>query len=109
MAGAKISEVAQSFLGFANFYCRFIAGFVSITQPLTKLLQGHCNTKKHSGKEGGKKKANQRSSVLVPAEWVWGPEELQALDSVMKTVASPPVLAYPDFERGVFALHTDAR
>ncbi|KAI2668774.1 Transposon Tf2-9 polyprotein [Labeo rohita] len=31
----------QRFLGFANFYHRFIQGFSHITNPLTNLLKGH--------------------------------------------------------------------
>ena len=28
----------QSFLGFANFYCTFIKGFLKLTAPLTALI-----------------------------------------------------------------------
>ncbi|KAI2664140.1 Transposon Tf2-9 polyprotein [Labeo rohita] len=34
----------QRFLGFANFYRRFIKGYSQITNPLTNLLEGHPKT-----------------------------------------------------------------
>ncbi|KAK3535143.1 hypothetical protein QTP70_004798 [Hemibagrus guttatus] len=33
-------KVLQCFLGFANFYCRFICNYSSIASPLTSLLKG---------------------------------------------------------------------
>ncbi|CCM07226.1 uncharacterized protein FIBRA_09571 [Fibroporia radiculosa] len=37
----KIDSVKalQRFLGFANFYCRFIPGYSKVTQPLFDLLR----------------------------------------------------------------------
>jgi len=34
----KVVDV-QSFMGFANFYCRFIKGFSKIAKPLTDLTK----------------------------------------------------------------------
>ena len=36
----------QSYLGFLNFYRKFIPGFAHVADPLTRLLRGHCNRKK---------------------------------------------------------------
>jgi hypothetical protein len=37
----------QAFLGFANFYRRFIIGFSAIVRPLTDLTRGNSNDKPH--------------------------------------------------------------
>lgn len=36
----------QVFLGFANFYCKFIQNYSSITTLITQLLKGSVNRKK---------------------------------------------------------------
>jgi len=61
----------QSFLGFANFYLRFIRGYSDVVAPLTAL------TKKKQGKH-------------VP--FVWDPAQ---------QVATAPVLAHFDFDRQI--------
>jgi hypothetical protein len=59
----------QSFLGFANFYRRFIKDFSLIAKPMTKL----------TGK----------------VDWQWGQEQQEAFDQIKKAMTFAPVLAIP--------------
>ena len=61
----------QQFLGFTNFYRRFIAGFSDIARPLFDL------TKKD-------------------VRWVWGTAEAAAFQALKDSVTSEPVLVLPD-------------
>ena len=61
----------QSFLGFANFYRRFIRDFSHHARPLFNL------TKKD-------------------VQWSWGEEEQQSFDGLKTSVTSAPILAFPD-------------
>lgn len=61
----------QSFLGFTNFYCRFIQGFSQQAQPLFDL-------------------------TWKDTEWIWGVEEQAAFDSLKMRITLAPVLALPD-------------
>src|SRR5205823_14668476 len=62
----------QSFLGFANFYWRFIKGYSNMAGLLMKL----------TGKE----------------EWSWGLEQEQAFRGLKKAMSMAPVLAMPKDE-----------
>jgi hypothetical protein len=64
----KLKDV-ESFLGFTNFYRRFIQGFSEIAAPLNRLK--------------GKK------------EWHWGEEEQNAFKELKKCITEEPVLALP--------------
>ena len=77
----KVKHV-QAFLGFANFYRRFIKDFAKITKPLTTL------TKKDQ-------------------PWVWGTEQQKAFDDLKKAFTSAPILRIPD-DVNPFRLSTDA-
>ncbi|KAF7372853.1 Reverse transcriptase-RNase H-integrase [Mycena sanguinolenta] len=61
----------QQFLGFTNFYRRFIGGFSDIACPLFDLT-----------KKG--------------AAWVWGPSEERAFQGLKDALTSDPVLLLPD-------------
>ena len=61
----------QAFLGFANFYRRFVEGFSHHACPLFEL------TKKD-------------------AKWSWGEQEQQAFDGLKKRFTSTPILRFAD-------------
>lgn len=78
---AKVKHV-QAFLGFANFYRRFIKDFAKIVRPLTEL------TKKNK-------------------EWTWGESENEAFETLKKAFTTAPILRIPD-DTNPFRLSTDA-
>lgn len=69
----KIKHV-QAFVGFANFYKRFIQDFSKIVQPLTSL------TKKE-------------------AKWEWGKPQQEAFEALKKAFTTAPILRIPDDEQ----------
>ena len=61
----------RSFLGFANYYRRFVPGYASIASPLTML------TKKD-------------------VQWHWGPLQRKAFEDLKSALCAAPLLIYPD-------------
>ena len=76
----KIKDV-ESFLGFVNFYQRFIQNFSYIAKPLNALK--------------GKK------------EWMWNEGHDKAFRELKEKITSQPVLSLPKRE-GKFRVETDA-
>lgn len=72
----------QSFLGLSNYYRKFILGFSKIASPLYKLT-----SKKNKFK--------------------WSPECDMAFTELKKALTTPPVLAYPQFDKD-FTMTCDA-
>ena len=72
----------RSFLGFCNYYRRFVKDFAGIASPLSSLT---------------KKK--------VP--FIWNDECQTAFDRLRKELITAPVLEFPDYT-GTFILDTDA-
>jgi hypothetical protein len=68
----------QRFLGFANFYRRFIRNFSITAAPLTSLLRG-----------GGHRLR-------------WSPESLSAFNQLKEKFTTAPILHHPDSEREFF-------
>jgi len=66
----------QSFLGFANFYRRFIRDYSKITTPLSSL------TRKEK-------------------EWEWGDKQQEAFDTLKTAMITEPILQHFDPERAV--------
>src|SRR5260221_621829 len=77
----KVKDV-QSFIGFVNFYRRFIQNFSEIACPLHALTQKSKN-------------------------WSWGTAEQQAFDALKNTITSAPTLAFPS-KSSLFRLECDA-
>jgi len=64
----------QSFLGFTNFYRRFIQGFSHLARPLFNLTR-------------------------KDMEWIWGAEEQSAFNSLKEQITMAQILALPDNSR----------
>src|SRR6266446_4161863 len=77
----KVKEV-QSFLGFMNFYRKFIHDFSDIACPLYALTR-------------------------KTQQWVWGSPEQEAFNALKKAVTSAPVLTFPS-QSGHFHLECNA-
>ena len=91
----------QIFLGFTNFYRRFIPGYASIASPIYELLRGQGQVQK--GLKGSKKRRVRRP----PLDWKWGLKQQEAFEKLKNMLVSPPILAYPDFSLP-FVVHVDA-
>ncbi|CCO34985.1 Retrotransposable element Tf2 155 kDa protein type 1 [Rhizoctonia solani AG-1 IB] len=72
----------QSFLGFANFYRRFVHDFSRLAHPLTSLIQ-------------------------KDQPWVWEAAQREAFHQIKTAISQEPVLAHPD-ESQPYTLETDA-
>ena len=86
----------RSFLGFASYYRRFVAGFASIAGPLHACV-GRVQ-EKNGAKAGGKK---------VKLDGDWTPECQQAFENLKRALTSAPVLGYADYSLP-FIVETDA-
>ena len=78
----------HSFLGFTNYYHKFIKKYAQLAKPLYKLISGENVARKHNSVK-------------------WDPECQDAFDKLKELCTSTPVLAYADFKK-LFKLHTDA-
>ena len=77
----KVKDV-QKFLGFGNFYRKFIAHYADISRPLTDLTQ-------------------------KDIQWHWEQENQQAFDGMKEAFLSKPILQIPGADRP-FVVETDA-
>lgn len=104
---SKISAVAewarpttctelQSFLGFASYYRRFVAGFAKYAAPLHWLV----------GELGGTKKKRKTLGKGVLGD-LWSEECEEAFQTLKRLLVSAPVLGYADFTKP-FVLEIDA-
>ncbi|GFV27538.1 transposon Ty3-G Gag-Pol polyprotein, partial [Trichonephila clavipes] len=78
----RIYMTYEVFFGLCSYFRRFIKGFCYLAEPLQSLL---------------------KSGV----EFHWGPEEVEAFNSLKKALTSDPVLGMYD-ERASTEIHTDA-
>ena len=83
----NVTEV-RSFLGFTNYYQRFIKKYAQVAKPLHKLISGENVSKKWNSIK-------------------WDPECQEAFDRLKELCTTTPILAYADFKKP-FILYTDA-
>ena len=78
----KTRKEVQQFLGFANYYRRFIRNFATIAKPPYQLTE-------------------------MNKQFCWSPECQQSFECLKKCLVSSPILALPDFNKPLI-LDTDA-
>ena len=78
----------QVFLGFANFYRRFVREYSKIARPLTSMLRGSVKGKKYG-------------------EFKWGKEQQKAFDQLRIAFTTAPVLIHFDPSKPI-RVETDA-
>ena len=78
----------RSFLGFTNYYRKFMYRYSQIARPLNDLISG----------ENAKKKS-------APVEW--GSQQQKAFDKLKGLCSQAPILAYVDYKKP-FRVYTDA-
>ena len=72
----------QQFLGFCNYYHKFVPRFAHLAEPLLRLLAKN-------------------------TPFVWGTAQQQSFEGLKTALTAAPVLALPDFSRP-FVVTTDA-
>lgn len=72
----------RGFIALTSYYRRFIKGFANIVEPLNRLFKKN-------------------------TPFIWTQDQQDAFERLKRCLTSPPILAYPDFERP-FILYTDA-
>ena len=82
----NVTEV-QSFLGFTNYYCRFIKKYAQVAKPLYILISGE-------------NAAGKQISIT------WDSECQEGFDKPKELCTTTPILAYADFGKP-FKLHTN--
>ena len=83
----NVTEV-RSFLGFTNYYWRFIKKYAQVAKLFYEIISGENISKKWNSIE-------------------WDPECQEAFDKLKELCTSTPILAYADFGKP-FKLHNDA-
>ena len=78
----------RSFLGFTNYYRRFIRGYAKVAKPLNALVSGN--------------NANRKKAPIA-----WTDECQVAFDKLKELCTSTPILAYANYKKP-FQLQTDA-
>ena len=78
----------RKFLGFTNYYKKFVYKYAQIARPLNKLISSKNAKRKHKKVE-------------------WGTEQEQVSQQLKEACTKTPVLAYADYKKS-FRLNTDA-
>ncbi|XP_048580823.1 uncharacterized protein LOC116616199 isoform X2 [Nematostella vectensis] len=94
-----VGEVRR-LMGLLSYFRRYVHNFATLAAPIYDLLT--------EPKGGTSTKSKSRSSKSLSRQPVsWSEEHQRILETLIDTITSPPVMAYPDYQQP-FILHTDA-
>ena len=84
----KTETEVRSFLGFTNYYRKFIPTYAQVAKPINQLVSGD--------------NANKKKTLV---DWTSGCQD--AFEHLKHLCSQTPILAYADYTKP-FQLHTDA-
>ena len=84
----KTATEVQSFLGFMNYYCKFLPKYAQIARPINQLVSGE--------------NANIKKTLVK-----WAAECQPVFEQLKQLCSQTPALAYAIYKKP-FKLHTDA-
>ena len=87
----------RRFLGMVGQFRRFIEGYASIAKPLFKGLEKSDKTQD----------TNVKGQLSSNTQIELGEEQLKAIQKIVETITTQPILSYPNFEEP-FYIHVDA-
>ena len=80
-------KTLQQFVGFVNFFRKFIKDYAMLTLPLTKLLAHN------------KLRHKRRKKDMPPPPWNWGQEQQMVFETLKDKLTTTPVLTFPDYAK----------
>ena len=94
-------------VGLLGYYRRYIENFSRIAKPIYDLLTSGCE--ETSGNKTARNGQNKSNAHQVPSSRriLWTEVHQKVLDTLIKKLVNPPIMAYPNFA-DPFILHTDA-
>lgn len=101
-----VNEV-RKLMGFLNYYRRYVKNFSIIAKPIYDLVK--TLGQPLQGAKQDKTKRSHSNNGQLPAKHPveWTDIHQSALETLITSITSVPVMAYPDFQKP-FVLHTDA-
>ena len=101
-----VNEV-RKFMGFLNYYRRYVKNFSIISKPIYDLVKTPGQPPR--GAKQDKANRNHSNNGQLPAKHPveWTDIHQSALETLITSITSVSVMAYPDFQKP-FVLHTDA-
>lgn len=97
-----VNEV-RKLMGFLNYYRRYVKDFSRIAKPIYDLVKTPSQPLKDVQRDKSRKSHNSQLPAKHPVEWT--DSHQFALNILIDSITSAPVMAYPDFEKP-FVLHT---
>ncbi len=103
LAGRTVETVGEvrQLLGLLSYHRRHVQDFAIIAKPLTDILLDHKPLTKVTSSGETKKVVPSNTKIE------WKVEHKEALQQLITAVTTPPILAYPNFDKEFF-LHCDA-
>lgn len=101
-----VNEV-RKLMGFLNYYRRYVKNFSIINKPIYDLVKTPRQPPQGAKQDKTRRNHSNNGQLLAKHPVEWTDIHQSALETLITSITSVPVMAYPDFQKP-FVLHTDA-